>query len=272
MTQQKNMLIVWRFVLGVSLSTSLGFSAFEFQSVGWAAAAANIRVVGAEHPDRLMINPALLKQDFQCQTGFQYSRPFDGLDLQAGSLAMRYYIRTRPVISGFTYFGDEFYSEMMLTSGTAWSISPGFQVGASLNLFRLSVAEYDTHVAGSFSASMSLALTEKIQLGSVLQHVAQFSNSMSLPQRFHFGAAYDSDPMLLLFALEKEAALPLDVCVALVTSPKRKWQFAIGYRDLSRSISAGWRLRFGNFGMHYTSVINPELPISHGLGVELIFP
>ncbi|MCF6238323.1 MAG: hypothetical protein L3J79_05860 [Candidatus Marinimicrobia bacterium] len=247
------------------------FGAFEFQGVGWAAAAANIRVVGDGHPDRLLVNSALLGAHAVPRTGFQYSRPFSGLDLQAGSAVAEYQIGRFPVISALSYFGDDQYSELMVTLGTALSLSERWRTGLSLNLFQLNIAKYKARGALSISTSMSLDLTQDLRIGSILQHVMQVGSALTLPQRFHMGVAYDGGSVVLLVAVEKEAALPLEFCLALQTSSQRKWQLALGYRDLSQSLSAGWRLRYRNMGLHYSAVLHPDLPISHGFGLELFF-
>ncbi len=272
MKQIKNLLFAQWLIINVAITVSSLQAAYEFQGVGWAAAAANIRVVGDQHADRLMVNPSLMGTDIQPYIGIQYYRPFLGLDLQAGSFEVLYQLGSRPMISGLQYFGDEFYSEFLLTSGTSWSLNSEFYTGISLNIFQLSLANFETRMAISMSTSMSFKLSSDIRLGSVMQHVLQRGKSLMIPQRFLFGGEYDGGPLVLMFSVEKEAALPLELCVALITSSARKWQVAIGYRDLSQSISAGWRFRFGNLGLHYSAVLHADLPISHGFGLELLFP
>ncbi|MEA3287649.1 MAG: hypothetical protein U9Q77_09790 [Candidatus Marinimicrobia bacterium] len=272
MNQLKKLLVVWYLLFGTITGSVSLFAAFEFQGVGWASAAANIRVVGDPHPDRHVLNPALLSRDVVPRAGFQYFNPFSGLDIHAGSMTVQTRIGKLPMIGGLSYFGDDKYSELMLTTGTSWALSQQFRTGMSLNLFQLNITDIATQLAMSVSISTNLKLAEDLQIGSVLQHIVQHGKGLTVPQRFHFGVEYDGGQVVLLFALEQEAALPLELNVALLTSSQRHWQLAVGYRDLSQTVSAGWRLEYKNIGMHYSTVMHPDLPLSHGFGLELLFP
>ncbi len=272
MIQIRKMLFMRYFILGTALISSSLFAAFEYHGMGWPAAAANITVIGDPHPDRLLVNPSLMINDVHSQIGLQYQRPFGGLDLQAGSLTALYRIASIPVISGLEYFGDELYSEMILTNGTSWSIDPGFQSGINLGLYHLSIGGFDSRTTLTLSASLLIEISDDIHIGSTLEHLVQMGKTLTIPQRFLLGTEYDAGFIKFMFAIEKEAALPLELCIAMVTSRESRWQLAVGYRDLSQSFSAGWRFTFGKIGIHYTGVLHPDLPVSHGFGLELLLP
>ncbi len=272
MLRIRKMLFVWHCVSIGLFATSSIFAAFEYQTGGWSAASANIRVIGYQHLDRLLVNPALMEADIQSQVGLQYHKPFMGLDLQSGSLGAVYKVGNLPVVSGIQYFGDDVYSESSLRSGIAWPIDSTFRMGLGISGHHLSVSGFDSRTTLTVSASLFLQLADDIKLGSALEHLVQLNRSLPVPQRFHFGAEYDSGPVVLMFAIEKEAAIPIEFCTALVTSYSRKWQIAVGYRDLSQTTSLGWRLMLKNYRVHYTWILHPDLPDSHGFGLELLLP
>ena len=272
MNQIRKMLFVWYFILGAAFIPPSLFAAFEYQGVGWSAAAANIKVVGDPHPDRLLVNPALISGEFNSQLGLQVQRPYGDLDLQAGSLLALYRIGRLPVISGLEYFGDELYSEIILTNGTSWSFDQGFRYGLSLGFHQLKIRGFDPRTSLTLSASTHLEISQDIHIASSLEHLVQKGKSLTVPQRFLMGAEYDGGFIKLMLAVEKEAALPLELCIALVTSNKSMWQVAVGYRDLSQTFTAGWRLILGNYGIHYSGMIHPDLPVSHGFGLEVFLP
>jgi len=272
MLQLRNLLCNWRIALCATLIVTPLFAAFEFQGIGWPAASADIRVVGPPHLDRLLTNPALMDAIAPLPIfNLQYSRPFAGLDLQAGSVSGGFTIRGVPLVSGVRYFGDEYYSEFNLIAGSSRALSPGFRTGIALNYFRLDVLGFEPQQALTLSLSTSVELTRHIRLGSVVQHVAQAEKGLSIPQRFLLGVDYSGGPLHLLVGIEKEAALPLELSIGVVSPPEQKWQIAFGYRDLSQTLSAGWRFRFKKFGAHYTWLYHPELPGSHGFGLEWSF-
>ncbi len=269
----RNLLCIWRSLLCLVLMTPSLFAAFEYQGIGWPAAGANIRVVGDNNLDRILTNPALLVRGRQpLRLNLQYSRPFTGLDLQGGCVSTLFSIKTVPLVGGLMYFGDEYYSEFNLSVGSRGPSLPGFSTGVVLNYYYLGVVGYESQQALTGSFSTSLVLTQDVRLGSAVEHVFQSGKSLLIPQQFLFGVDYDAGPIHLMIELEKEAALPLELCIGILSSPLQKWQIAFGYRNLSRTLSAGWRVQLQRFGAHYTCLFHPELPLSHGFGVEWIFP
>ncbi|NQV49251.1 MAG: hypothetical protein HQ507_02050 [Candidatus Marinimicrobia bacterium] len=267
----KKMLRVMLVIYGIILHESVLHAAFEYSGLGWPAACANIKVLGSPHPDRLLLNPALLTDNDAIVYTFEYQRPFQGLDLQAGSLTSVYTLWKRPFISGVEYFGDELYSEWKLSSGSTWSITQGVKTGLSINYRQLRMSEFRTLSAATLSASLVLDMGGGVRIGTLMEHFVQVQKTLPIPQKFHFGTDYNSGPINILFALEKEAALPMEVCLGMVFSTGSTWQLAFGYRDLSQTISTGWRFILPRIGMNYTCVIHPELPLSHGFGLEFYF-
>jgi hypothetical protein len=83
------------------------------------------------------------------------------------------------------------------------------------------------------------------------------------------GIEYDSGPFLLMSGFEKEAALPAEFSFGIIGTACERLQIAFGYRELSGAISTGWRLKLSNYVAYYTWIYHPDLPNSHGFGMEL---
>jgi len=271
MNQIKFALFVRRCLCVVPMLVSVLHAAFEFQGAGWTAASGNIQVIGGAHLERYTVNPSLMNTGMRSQLDIQVGRPFDGLELASGALRFFHHLKGRPVSEYIEYFGDDVYSELAMGSGSSWSLDSSFTVGLSIGYFRSAFSGFNARTALTLSSGLYFKLTKDIHFGSVLQHLMQATNGLELPQRFLFGLEYDAGPLLLLLSFQKEAALPLELCFGLVSSPKWGWQIACGYRDLSGSLSAGWRFKFGDYSVHYTWIHHSELPDSHGLGLELFF-
>jgi len=267
----KNLLFLRQCIVVAAILVSQVHAAFEYQSYAWAAAAANIRVVGDPHLDRYSLNPSLMSSSVPSQFMVQYARPFNGLSLNSGSLRALHHVRNIPVLEYVEYFGDDVYSELALGAARAWSLDSNFCVGANLSLYRLALSGFESQTALTLSSSLYFELTPDIHFGSSMQHLLQVGRALSLPQSFQFGMEYHNGSFRILFSFEKEAALPMDLCFGLISSSKRSWQIACGYRDLSGSLSAGWRIKLGQYAAHYSWVRHPDLPDSYGFGMEIYF-
>jgi len=264
----KKMLHALAVIIGVVFHESALYAAFEYQGLGWPASSANIKVLGSYHPDRLLVNPALLSDNSPFGFSFQYQKPYQGLGLQAGSLTAVYTLRRQPIVSGIEYFGDNVYSEWKLSSGSVWSLDRGIRAGLGINYQSLRVADFSKRSAVSLTASMVLDMGGGFRIGTILERFAQLQKNLPIPQKFHFGVDYLAGPINIIFALEKESALPVELCMGMVFSSGSIGQLGFGYRDLSQAFSAGWRLMLPRFSLNYTCVIHPELPLSHGIGLE----
>ena len=267
----KKMMCVYTVVFAVILRISPVYGAFEYIGLGWSAATANIQVLG-QHPHQFALNPALMEKSPYTQIILSYQRPFQSLDLQAGSVTLQKSFRQRPYIHNLEYFGDDHYSELKLINGSSWTLEQGYRVGVTLNYHRLSMSGITPQYAMTVSLSSYAEISDQLIVGSVMEHVIQWGSVLSLPQKFHMGGEYVVGPAKLLLALEKEAALPLETCLGLQISSSSLWQIGVGYRELSGMMSAGWRIRIQKTALHYVCVMHPQLPVSHGFGLELVLP
>ena len=265
----KKMVHAWSILLIAMFMQSQVWAAFEYQVLGWPSAMANIGVVGDAYPDRILVNPALIKGVVQPKFTLHYQRPFQGLDLQAGTAALLYPILDRAYAFQVGYFGDEYYSEWRFISATSWSNTPDFRSGISMAAFGLQAFDMPSRSALTLSISLLSKLADRVRIGSVIQHIIQTGNSLHIPQKFQMGMQYSAGAMEVLLAFEKEASLAPEICLGLLLTPVPGWQFALGYRDLSQIISGGWRVSMSGYSFNYTCRIHPELPISHGLGFEV---
>lgn len=267
----KKMMCVCAVVFAVISRISPVYGAFEYIGLGWPAATANIKVVG-QHPHQFALNPALMNKNLPTQIVLSYQKPFQSLDLLAGSVTIRNSIRHRPFIHHLEYFGDEHYSELKFTNGLSWNLEKGYGVGVTLNYHRLSMSGINPQYATSLSLSSYAEISEQFKVGSVMEHVIQGGRVLSLPQKFHVGGEYVMGPAKLVLALEKESALPLETCLGLQIASGSFWQIGLGYRDLSGMMSAGWIIHTKKIALHYVCVLHPHLPVSQGFGLELILP
>ena len=266
---RRKMLYAWSIVLTLNLAALNVEAAFEFQGIGWPAAGANIRIIGDDHPQRYLVNPSLMGVESPGHLTIQFQQPFRGLGLEAGALAYTYGIgQDIPCIVGVEYFGDEIYSELSISNGASRLFGQALQPGVSLNYLQVQILDFATRRALTLSPSFTINLGESFRLGSVLQHLIQSGSRLTIPQKFLLGSEFSADKVTLLLALEKEAALNLEVCAAMLFCPSSNWQLAMGYRSLSQSASAGWRLKKMRYGLNYSVVFYPDLPPSHGFGVE----
>lgn len=267
----KKLVCAWLLAVTGVMHMSKAWGAFEYTGAGWPAAIASIGVVG-DHPGQSATNPALLNDSITAYGGLAFHKPFQGIDLEAGNLFFQHRIRQRPFIHRLDFLGDDMYTEMRLSSGSAWRLKDGFSVGVLLNYHLLGLAGQSHRHALSLSLSTSARISDKLRLASILGHIIQGGRRLSIPQEFILGLQYKEGPARVLLAFEKEAALPLEVCLGLVFKPGSSWEMAAGYRDLSGMFSAGWRIHFQRLTCHYVYEGHPYLPPSHGFGLDFKLP
>ena len=247
------------------------FGAFEYRGLGWPAAMANIRVVGS-HPFQYALNPALIERGLPPGISLSYQKPFQGLDLQAGAISLQNRIWQRPFIHHLEFLGDELYSELKLSSGTAWLVEKGFSAGMMWNYHHLSMSGYQSEQAISISLSSAATIHDQVKIGSVLENVIQLGNELTLPQKFHLGGQYIVGPVTLILSLEKESALPVEANMGFLYASASFWEAGFGYRDLNGELSVGWRIHLQRIAFHYVLVTHPQLPVSQGFGLEMLLP
>ena len=270
----KKVMCVCSVLCTVMPHTSPAFGAFEYMGLGWPAATANIRVLG-NHPNQFVLNPALMEGPMKPHIALSYQPPFQSLDLQAGALTIINTFRQKAYSHNLEYFGDELYTELKVSSGTSWKVQEGYRLGMSLNSHRLGLSGFSSQHALTLSFSSYAHLTDQLKLGSAVENVIQVKSRLSIPQKFHLGVQYEAGEATrasVLLALEKESALPLEVCLGLLLSSKSFWQVGFGYRDVSGMASVGWRIHTQRMAFHYVCVMHPHLPVSNGFGLELILP
>lgn len=245
--------------------------AFEYQGLGWPAATANIRVIGSS-VHQSAFNPALFVDDLTPAVSISYQYPLQGLDLEAGDLVLQNRLLTKKLIHSLAYLGDMIYSEIMFGTGTGWQLENGFQLGLKLTYQRLTIAEYEPKHSMAFSLGSSTQFNDQFKIASLISNLIQVGNDLRLPQQFHLGGAYEVGQLTLLSSLEKVAALPIEANLGLIFRPSNFWEIGLGYRGLTGSMSAGWRIKLDRIVCYYVVVTHPHLPMSQGFGLELILP
>jgi len=244
-----------------------GFAAFEYRGGNWPAALANIHVVGADLCQAAW-NPALLPDSLAPTLGLSLSRPYAGLDLRAGSFFMGHAAGPYRLIHRAEFLGDETYSEVSIASGTTWSVDDFLDLGLSLNYQRVHLTGIVPKQTMSISVTTAISLGPRIEVGSTLQNIAQISKGLKSQEVFQLGARVKAGPAAVLIALEKEAALPLEACLAAEYTGRSVWHLAMGYRSLSGMLSGGWRIEWGAINFHHVLLWHPQLPPSQGIGLE----
>ena len=260
---------LWQIILCSILLFNSVQSAFEYPGHGWASGQANIRVVGPPHPDLFRINPALLDSLSQSSIGLAHSKPFSGFDLSSSTIIGVGVVRHHPTVLTFESFGDEVYRETTLSVGAPWPITPGFSMGMTARYSQISFDRLIVHRGLAFSPGLNLQLSENLHIGSVLNNFVQAPQDSILPQKFALGISYDRGPINLSAAIEKEGRLVPELKLALLVKARKTLAFAIGFQELSQTLTLGWKINIKQLEIYYTWMGHPYLPPTHGLGIQL---
>lgn len=260
-----------RILLVLLLSSGLR-GAFEFPGPGWASAAANIRVVGEAHLDRYQINPALMNHQSGTNIGFTHRRIFSSLDISGTAVQSVFPLGKRMIAASVERFGDEMYNETQFRMATSWELHPALRAGGVAGYSSVQMEGKVIHRGISFSPAIRVSITEKLYLGSSLEHLICFPGDFPASQRFHLGLSYHVQNMEYLVALEKEGDLDMDLKLALQMLVLEKLTATLGFQESNRTLTCGWRVALGRLSFYYTWMGHPYLPPSHGLGLEMVLP
>jgi len=247
------------------------YGAFEYLKFGWSTATANVKGVNP-YWDHLVVKPAQGGTAPSYLLSMAYQKPFQGLDLDAGSLALHHATYRRGYHHQIAYFGDKVYRELKISSTTVWPMHSGLMLGLSIEYYRMTIPAMVSQQNLSLSVQTGIVITDDLRLGSVLGQLVQINNGLVIPQEFHFGGRYTYGLATLMIAFEKEAALPAELCVGVLLSPWSNWEFGFGYRDLSGMSTAGWRCSLAKLALFYVYQAHPVLPVSQGFGIEYQLP
>jgi len=271
MRRIKKSAVLWPSLVGTMLFIQISYAAFEFQGIGWAAAAGNISAVGLDHPDRLLINPALMGDSTEPRITMDYFRPYAGLDLQGSRITGTLTLGGHPVVAGLQYFGDQIYRELQVTGGRSFALGQDTFLGLALSWNQVGVAELTPTRSAAVSVALTVELNDHVQIGSTWQNMLQLPAVDWLPQTYCLGAAFQAGPLSILTQARKSGALPMDLQLGLIARVWHCLQLATGYADLSQSMALGWRYHQGDLAVYYVINSSAELPVSQGLGLEVQF-
>ena len=170
------------------------------------------------------------------------------------------------------FFGDHVYGETRFKVGSSRKLTEDLKVGLLMQYHHLSLSGYQLRHTASMSFNMLLSLGNNFKLASAWDHLMQVGNQELVPQRFTTAIEYQRTAASLMCAVEKEGGLPPEICIGGEFKLGQRIQFAGGYRDLSQTLSMGWRFSWSRYACHYVIIFHPDLPVSHGFGVELVLP
>lgn len=247
------------------------FGAFEYLEFGWSTATGNMKAIDC-YWDQLVVHQARVGRAPPNLISIAYQKPFQGLDLQSGSIALQHGSTRQAFRHFISYFGDDVYREFNMSSATTWPVYPGLMLGLSVAYYRVSISSTVNQQNLSLSMSSGMVITENLQLGSVLGQLIQTNNGLVIPQEFHFGGQFKYGSAKLMAAFEKEAALPAELSIGMLLTPWTGCEFGFGYRELSGLSTAGWRCSLAQFAFYYIYAAHPVLPVSHGFGIEYDLP
>jgi len=220
------------------------------------------------------VNPAFAK----CDNSFtlSYRRLFGLPELQHTSLSFNRPINKFNCGSELYYFGFSQYSESALSFSAAYPVTRRLYIGGRLSLYQLRITGYGSTLIAGGGVGMQFRAFDTLFLGMAADNLSDWRISRQndkLPFKFTFGAAYQPDANLHIFAdFYQEDRFPSEIKCGLEYNLLRKIVLRMGVSPQTDIFACGMDLLFPQLKFCYAFRNHPYLGIEHTLGVSMRIP
>jgi hypothetical protein len=220
-------------------------------------------------------NPASLASLDQRSLSLFYSPQTFGLkELARGSLT---FVEPTPIgffaFSG-SRFGFELYREATASVSYGRSLSDLFQLGASFNLYSLSIQNYGSAAAFGLDVGMLIHIASDVHWGFAALNVNAptiGSAKERLPQVFSTGFSYNPIPEATIGAdLVKDIRYPTELHVGIEYTLLETVNLRGGVSGEPSTLDAGVGIHYTFFQLDYAFSEHPDLGMSHQFSLSLL--
>lgn len=259
--------IVFCLILCGSVSTVLG--AFDLPTLdARVLAAGNVRSTLSS-----IANPALLRPGRPLKFGVSGTSYVANLNIWGSALTMQGDLGQYPVNFAATFYGDEVYQEYTLLAGSGYQIFPLLTLGLSLQLRGMSMQNYDAHMGGGMTVGARVVLMPDLILGILWQNMLQkpMVETAPEPEIFSIGLKYSAPVLELTLGLEKDAQLPLNTQMGVLSNWSDWWGLAVGYESAMAAFTVGPHLNWASWSLRYAWQWRAYLPPRQSFSLQYTF-
>jgi len=265
--------LVWNVtvVVAVVFAGSLR-AAFEWPApTAWQLALGSSSAVLCSGTLAPQANPAFLPSYDNHTFSAAYLRFPEKLNIQTLSLNASRRIRQWPTGLGVSVMGDDIYSEQTMVLAIASPALDGLQVGISLNVLGISIANYGSTETLTFSVGTRWRLNPGLQLGVFSRHLINDPNIVlaPIPESFQAGILWEFKQVEFIVEWGQPANYPATLHISASLPVLEKLNLGVGIEGYPLKPSVGLQWQPDNCALTLAARRHPVLGVFTAL--DLVF-
>jgi hypothetical protein len=265
---------IFLMIIFVVHSPISSFGAFEKIEAGAASIAMGNALVALEHfPFALYYNPAALPVLENFQVVFTYHNLYGFSDLNQVNVLSNFQIGTYPFAIAIDRLGNRCYQEIQVTAGSKYNITPDCAIGASAQLYILTIRNYGKNITGGINISFFFNVLPKFSVGAMITNVNQPRIAQiqeKLPQTMSLGFCYyPSGALSITVELFRDIHFEQEYRAGLLYKITGSLDFRAGLEDKTDTYSFGLGIQTEWIGFDYALRVHQVLGNSHLISIMM---
>ena len=231
----------------------------------------NTGVGSVDTPTAVYLNPAGLEIDHTLCFSAYFSHPFGINGISSGAAVMKASSKWGSFGLGYKSFGNNLYSEKVLSFSYGDRILDHFMCGITMNFMRLDIKNYGYDTQINFDIGIITRITGAIRYGfyaSNLNRARIGARAESIPQVFVTGISYQPQENLLInFDLYKDILFPGELRFGTEYHPFKLVNLRVGFQTYLKKVTAGFGIIMNRTHLHYSFETHPYLRLTHHFSI-----
>ncbi len=250
------------------------FGAFEKIEAGAASIAmGNALVALKPFPFALYYNPAALSVSENFQFVFTYHNLYGFSDLNQVNILSNLQIGRYPFAIAIDRLGNRFYQEIQVTAGSKYDITPDCAIGASIQLYILTIQNYGQKITGGINISLLYNVLPEFSVGAIVTNVNQPRIAQiqeKLPQTMSLGFGYyPLDALSVSVELFRDIRFEQEYRAGFLYKITSSLDFRAGLEDKTDTYSFGLGIHTEWVGFDYALRAHQILGNSHLISIMM---
>ena len=218
-------------------------------------------------------NPAALSVSENFQFVFTYHNLYGFSDLNQVNVLSNLQIGRYPFAIAIDRLGNRFYQEIQVTAGSKYDITPDCAIGASAQLYILTIQNYGQKITGGINISFLYNVLPEFSVGALVTNVNQPRIAQiqeKLPQTMSLGFGYyPLDALSVSVELFRDIRFEQEYRAGFLYKITSSLDFRAGLEDKTDTYSFGLGIHTEWVGFDYALRVHQILGNSHLISIMM---